>query len=388
MYQSLIALERDFDRHLGHPRVRLEDHPAIPARAAQWSRAVWTAAAAERPLILGRAQVQRGLDIALRPIFICGTHRSGTTLVRDLLDGHPTLAVLPSEATFFTSSRRALSRHAPERWLELLGCEWLRRLANPIHQAPYWVLGRSSPEHSPYVHFARCLMAWWPVAMRHVGATASSWPLTAIALAYAQCTGGLGDASCIRHWAEKSPTNERFLDRLRMEFPRGRVIHVIRHPLAVLASRAREARNAGQASLPLRRIARDLERSYRIAAERARAPTDDRYLLVRYEDLLATPPLAVERLAGFLGIDVLPILLQPTVASLPVASNSSFHEDAIPGRIEPGPEQPHIETLSRAARERICAILGDSAAQLGYQTAPVPAWRRTVLRVAARLCVP
>ncbi len=387
MYESLIARERDFDRHLGHPRVRLEDHSVLPTRAAQWSRAVWAAAQAEGPVVLGRAEVSRGLDVARRPIFICGTHRSGTTLVRDLLDGHPALAVLPSEGTFFTGSGRALSRHAPARRLELLGGEWLRRLANPIHQAPYWVLGRSSQEHSPYVYFARCLMAWWPLARWHVGATASSWPLTAIALTYAQCTGGLSDASCIRYWAEKSPTNERFLDRLHAQFPDGRVIHVIRHPLAVLASREQEARNAGQIAPPLRRIARDLERSYRIAARRARETADHRYFLLRYEDLLAAPRHAVERLAAFVGIDVLPVLLQPTVAGLPVASNSSFHEDAIPGRIEPGPAQPRIEALSRAARERIAAILGDAAAQLGYEIARVPAWRRTVLRVAARLGV-
>lgn len=388
MYESLIALEREFDRCLTHPRVRLEDCPAIPARAAQWSRAVWTAAEAEGPLTPGRMEVSRGLDVARRPIFICGAHRSGTTLVRDLLDAHPALAVLPSEGTWFTASRRILRRHPPARRLELLGCEWLRRLANPIHQAPYWVLGHSSREYSPYVHFARCLMAWWPIARRHIGATASSWPLTAVALAYAHCTGRLSDLACIRHWAEKSPTNERFLTRLHAQYPRGRVIHVIRHPLAVVASRAQEARNTGGDAWPLRRVIRDLERSYRIAAGRARAAEDPRYLLVRYEDLLAAPRLAIERLAGFLGIDVLPILLEPTVAGLPVASNSSFHADAIPGRIEPGPAQPRIEALSRPARERIAAMLGDTAAQLGYEVTPVPAWRRTVLRVAARLGVP
>lgn len=388
MYQSLISLERDFDGHLGHPRVRLDEQPLIPALAVQWSQAVWAAAQAEGPVVLGRTEVSRGLDVARRPIFICGAHRSGTTLVRDLLDGHPALAVLPSEGTFLTSSRRPLSRHVPARRLEVLGGEWLRRLANPIHQAPYWVLGRSSAQHSPYVYFARCLMAWWPVAKRHLGATASSWPLAAIALAYTQCTGGLSDSSCILHWAEKSPTNERFLDKLQREFPRGRVIHVIRHPLAVLASRGQEARNAGQTSLPLLRIARDLERSYRIAVRRSRQAADQRYLLLRYEDLLAAPQRAIERLGAFLGIGVLPLMLEPTVAGLPVASNSSFHEDSIPGHIEPAPAHARIEALSPAARERLAAIVGDSAAQLGYQIAPVPAWRRTVLRVAARLGVP
>jgi hypothetical protein len=231
-------------------------------------------------------------------------------------------------------------------------------------------------------------MAWWPIASRRLGATASSWPLAAVALAYAHCTHGLCDPACNRHWAEKSPTNERFLARLLTEFPRGRVIHVIRHPLAVLASRVREATNLGESGVPLWRIARDLERSYRIAARQSHEAADPRYLLLRYEDLLAAPRLSVERLAGFLDIDLLPVLLSPTVAGLPAASNSSFHEGAIPGRIEPQSAQPRTEELGGAARERLSALLGDAAARVGYEIAPPPLWRRTVLRVAARLGVP
>lgn len=388
MYASLIALEHSLDRLLAHPRVRPADCRALPAAAARWSAAVWAAAEAVGPVALGPAEVSRGLDVASRPIFVCGAHRSGTTLLRDLLDGHPALAVLPSEGTYLTSSRRILRRRAPGRRLELLGCEWLRRLANPIHQAPYWALGRSSEEHSPYVYFARCLMAWWPIARRHVGATASCWPLVAIALAYAQCTGGLSEAACVRHWAEKSPTNERFLTRLLAEFPRARIVQVIRHPLGVLASRAQEARNAGQVSWPLRRIVRDLERSYRIAAARPHRFADDRYLLVRYEDLLGSPGRCVERLAAFLDIELLPVLLEPTVAGLPAASNSSFREDAIAGRIEPAPAHPRTEALDPATRAGLGAVLGSAAAQLGYELGPVPGWARTVPRVAARLALP
>lgn len=388
MYETLIALERSLDRHLACPRVRPQDCRAIPEVARRWSEAVWAAAEAAGPAALGREELSRGLDLARQPVFICGAHRSGTTLVRDLLDSHPALAVLPSEGTFLTGSQRALRRCAPARRLALLGCEWLRRLANPIYQAPYWVLGRSSEVCSPYVCFARHLMAWWPVAMRYVGATASCWPLTAVALAYAQSTRGL-DGSCgVRLWAEKTPTNERFLERLCAEFPRGRIIHVIRHPLAVLASREQEARNADEGPLPLRRIAKDLERSYQVAAARGRSVANGRYLLIRYEDLLATTQRSVERLAGFLDIEPLPILLAPTVAGRPAASNSSFDGDAVPGRIEPGSARLRAAAPSAAGSERLRALLSDAAAQHGYELAPVPAWRRTVLRAAAWLGSP
>ena len=35
------------------------------------------------------------------PIFLLGSHKSGTSLLRSLLDGHPDLDVLPREAHFF-----------------------------------------------------------------------------------------------------------------------------------------------------------------------------------------------------------------------------------------------------------------------------------------------
>jgi hypothetical protein len=363
--------------------VRPEDYRALPPAALRWSEAVWAAAEAGGPAALGRAEVRLGLEIARRPIFICGAHRSGTTLVRDLLDNHPALSVLPSEGTFFTSSRWYLARHAPGRRLGLLGREWLRRLANPIHQAPYWVLGRSAEDDSPYVHFARCLMAWWPIARRYVGVSASSWPLAAIALAYAQCTGGLNESSCVRNWVEKSPTNERYIARLQREYPRARVVHVVRHPLAVLASREEELRIADGGRLPARRIARSLERSYRIAA-RSGDGDDGHYLLMRYEDLLEKPRESVARLAAFLGIEPMPSLLEPSVAGRPAASNSSFRADAIPGHIEPGGASG-VHSLNRQVRERLCVVLGDAAARLGYELEPIPVRRRVALRFATLL---
>ena len=214
--------------------------------ATQWSEAIWAEAKIAGPLHLSQNEIARGLAIAHHPIHVCGVHRSGTTLVRDLLDSHPALAVLPSEGTFFTNFKGHLRRLPPESWQRHLGCDWLRRLANPIHQAPYWLLGRSTEEMSPYLEFARSLMAWWPLARENLGNRASSWPLTAVGLAYAHCTGGLQTRARTQFWAEKTPTNERFIDCLRTEMPGAMVIHVIRHPYAVFASHKQAMRDAGE----------------------------------------------------------------------------------------------------------------------------------------------
>src|ERR1700684_3767546 len=95
------------------------------------------------------------------------------------------------------------------------------------------------------VEFARALMAWWPLAEERISAIAS-WPLVAVALAYAHCTHGFRAHSRVERWAEKTPTNERFLGRLRSEFPRAKLIHVVRHPFAVYASYKYEKQQVGQ----------------------------------------------------------------------------------------------------------------------------------------------
>jgi Sulfotransferase family len=381
---DIVCLERQYDSYLARPRVALHTARELSSAAARWSAAVWTAASAAGPLELAQHEIARALDIARRPVFVCGVHRSGTTLVRDLLDGHPALAILPAEGTFFTNLERRLRRQPREAWLQSVGCEWLRRLANPIHQEPYWLLGPSSESRSPYVVFARALMAWWPIAEEHVGDQVSSWPLVAVVLAYAHCSDGFSPASTLRRWGEKTPKNERFLERLRREFPEAKVIHVIRHPFAVYASHKHAERNAGQRFGHARQVLRDLQMSYGIALAQSSESPSSQYLLIRYEDLLETRSRTVDRLAAFLGIEPHPTLLEPTAGGLPARSNSSFTADAVPGRVYPT-HQRWREALTRSDCERISAVVGNAAKAFGYELTTVPRWRARFLRFVTQI---
>jgi hypothetical protein len=384
MPASIVHLEQQLDRCLSRPRVTADDARALPGAAARWAAAVWAAAGAAGPVELANDEVARGFDVARRPVFICGAHRSGTTLIRDMLDNHPALTVLPAEGTFFTNLELRLQRQPQRQWLEFLGCEWLCRLANPIHQDPYWLLGRSAADRSPYVDFARALMAWWPLAEQRMSHIVSSWPLVAVALAYAHCTGGFAANSLLQRWAEKTPTNERFLKRLRSEFPDAKLIHVVRHPFAVYASHKFEKQQMGRMFRNARRVLRDLGLSYRVALEQSCDRRSDHYLLIRYEDLLESTHTRVEKLAAFLNIEPLPILMQPTAAGLPVPSNSSFTTEAVPGRLNSAHHR-WTTTLTRSDRERLTAVVGESAASLGYELPPVAPWRARLFRLAARI---
>lgn len=374
---NIADLEERLDQLLPRPRVR--DFAAAHRAAVTWSGAVWSVAEAAGPLILTASEIERAFAIARRPVFVLGVHRSGTTLTRDLLDHHPALAVLPAEGTMFTNFEWHLQRLEPGDWPRFLGREWLRRLANPINQHPYWLLGRSSGEGSPYVDFARALMAWWPLVEATLQRRISSWPLVAIALAYAHCTTGF---LTVRRWVEKTPTNERFLTRLVAEFPEAKLIHLVRHPYAVYASHRRAARCPGGPSNDGNRILHQMRLSYQEATNRSGRPASDSYLLLRYEDLLEDTAASVNQMAAFLGIQPLPVMMQPTANGIPTPSNSSFGDDGVAGRLNRRPPGDAFGVLTRHDRERLSAMMGDPAAKLGYRLVPLPAWRRKLLRMA------
>ncbi|OOG56557.1 sulfotransferase [Rhodanobacter sp. C03] len=379
---NIVDLEAQLDQQLQRPRVTNLD--GVRQAATAWSHAVWSFAESTGPAILTASEIEHAFAIARQPVFVFGAHRSGTTLVRDLLDHHPALSVLPAEGTMLTNFAWHLKRLEPDGRMRFFGCEWLRRLANPINQHPYWLLGRSSSEGSPYVEFARALLAWWPLVETRLGPRTTSWPLVATALAYAHCTSGFRTASPLERWVEKTPTNERFLARLMAEFPEARLLHVIRHPFAVYASSRQAVRNSGLASSEESRILRQMRLSYREAASRHVRPASGSYLLVRYEDLLEDTADSVHRMASFLGIQPLPIMMQPTANGIPTSSNSSFDTHVVAGKLNRRPADDAFNALTRRDRERLSAMLADDAGKLGYPLAPLPALRRQLLQIRIR----
>jgi hypothetical protein len=359
-------LEGAFNQLL--PERRLESRPGADLLSAgdHWSRAVWAAAVEAGPYPVDDGERARGLRLARQPIFVCGAHRSGTSLVRDLCDGHPQLVVLPAEGGFFTAMQTQLERLSPAEKPGFVGREWLRRLANPSNQAPYWLLGRTTEHHSPYLIFARKLMAWWSILEEDLKAAPSLQPLVAVVLAYASCLGGSGIGDRAKRWLEKTPTNERYLDRLWAEFPAARVVHVVRHPVHIYASRKMlEERFLGALRSP-RQVLEDLACSFQVAVENRVQKGGREYLLVRYENLVSEPETVMGQLAAFLKIEPDPCLLVPSVAGKPAYANSSFSRDKRPGSIHPAERSNPRTHLTKREQNLVAAYTAEFALTLGY----------------------
>jgi hypothetical protein len=152
----------------------------------------------------------------------------------------------------------------------------------------------------------------------------------------------------------------------------------------VYASHKYEKQQLGRKFRNTKRVLRDLGLSYRVALEQGCNHRSDHYQLIRYEDLLESTHTLVEKLAAFLNIEPLPILMQPTAAGLPVPSNSSFTTEAVPGCLNSAHHR-WTTTLTRSDRERLTSVVGESATSLGYDLPAVAPWRARLFRLAARI---
>jgi hypothetical protein len=364
MTLRILELEERLNHLLPQFRLEGKPNPALLTAAKKWSEAVWEFAEREVAHPFTDEVIEHGLRLSHNPIHICGVHRSGTTLVRDLLDGHPSLSVLPSEGSFFTNTQKHLKKLPQKQWQKFIGCEWLRRLANSINQPPYWLLGRSTEQESPYVFFARSLMAWRQIVEERFKKEIFQQPLLSVVLAYTYALGKGTINPQLQYWVEKTPTNEKFLDRLWKEFPSAKVIHVVRHPVAVYASRKKLEEQITDSSFSPRNTLRDMAVSYRTAVENTNQ--NENYFVLKFEDLVEHPSKVMKRLAEFLHIEFLPILLQPTVAGIPSLSNSSFNRSDTRGEILTTSALIPTDFLTMKEQKVLSVVAGEDARTLGY----------------------
>ena len=361
MYSEIVKLEGVFDSLL--PAQKLIESPKkeLLKAARAWSEEVWKASELSGKLPLNSEEIKRGQTLIKHPVFVCGAHRSGTTLVRDLLDAHPALTVLPSEGSFRTHLGPVFDQMLYEKRAAFLGQEWLRRLANPINQPPYWLLGHSTPESSPYVEFARAFSSWYAIAKKENKSKISMWPHLAVILAYATCFKESGNGLNTKYWVDKTPTNERYLHQIWREFPDAKIIHIVRNPVEVLLSYKRAA-----PSMNIRVCLKNLESSYKIALRQSRS-NKSRYLLLHYEDLCEKPQASIAYISDFLQIEELPSLFIPTVNGKFAKANSSFNSSLPEGRIIKTPRRSSNEGLRAVEEEYLSAYLSESASKFGYQ---------------------
>jgi hypothetical protein len=223
-------------------------------------------------------QVQRIQPEAMEPIFVLGRQHSGNTMLTTLLGKVPGVLSVPSEGGFF-EIQRELDALPPE--------ERARRTARRIRDDGVRMMLRS-PEVDGDMEMWNDITPVMEEAA-HQGASATELYV----LGMQQVLHRLRK----ERWVQKGTSYIFLVDDILQTFPRARLIFLARNPLDLAASTARR----NQTSRHTLRLALGWNRGVKRAL-RLRAEQPERFLLLRYEDLVRHPELVIREACTFCGL--------------------------------------------------------------------------------------
>lgn len=259
-----------------------------------------------------------------RPIFVLGVHKSGTSLLRSLLSGHPAVFAIPFESHFFPISgrwveypfQRTLPGHAatPGEFRDR-AVAWIRE----SNAASFPFADNTATDILDADAFAaelERLLTASPADGEDIRALFSAYVR---AIHHALGRGDLEDGIRV---VEKSVENAEFATELQEVFPGASFVHIVRNPYAVVTSfrRSRSARGypwLGKIYTALWSGHYHLQRNRRLI---------ERYHVMRYEDLLRAPRRTMERAAEAVDLPFRDELLSPTYLGSRWEGNSSSGE--------------------------------------------------------------
>jgi hypothetical protein len=276
-----------------------------------------------------------------RPVMVLGVSRSGTTLLKEMLDSHSQLAI-PTESYFVPQLWDRHSRNFdPAAFLDDVG-----RLA----RVKEWGV---RPDD---------VRQWLPE-----NATAADG-IRAIYRSYADARGK-------PRYGDKTPSYMQSLDLLDRVFSEAQYVHLVR-----------DGRDAGLSFLAMRRKPRfNLARprgiasfasQWKLEVEGARELGGrlgpECYHELRYEDLVREPEAQLHRVASFLGLE-----FEPGMLAYHAGVDASTLQDHPLLAKPPTPDTRRWqEQLSPADAQIFEAIAGDTLSALGYERAcPEPSSR-------------
>jgi hypothetical protein len=278
--------------------------------------------------------------------FIIGFERSGTTLLRAIVDAHPDIAVGP-ESPF-------VANLAPQ-WAGDRGLDVEALVADLVAD---W-------------QFHRWLMAPDDVRAVLTDAAPADYPdaVRALFASWAEREGK-------PRYGDKTPRNLLWIDRLAELFPEARFVHLIRDGRDVAASYAAEF------PLPVPRAIQRWARRLRIGRAAGAALGPDRYREIRYEDLVADPEPVVREVCELFELSFDPTMLrhEEQVDRLFGRMLDISHHQRVALPVTPGLRD--WRTQMSPEDVALCEeAAGDLLAELGYELSGAP----PSLRARARM---
>ena len=231
---------------------------------------------------------RRGEIASTAPVFIVGSGRCGTTLLRLILNRHHALAILGEPSPFSKSRRYGPLFHAPS--LDRFCKDWTVTLL------------KSSP-HPDMMQSA---------ALRRKLATAACYA-EAIDLAASHYAAIEGKT----RWGYKAPEDVQRLKEIVTTFPNAKILHVTRDPRAVVHSFLVKEKRAFH-SINLYYVAKYWAKCERLA-DRFEGFAPQKIKRIRYENLVERPEATVRDICSYIGVDFEDHMLEVSASAMEYA---------------------------------------------------------------------
>lgn len=253
-------------------------------------------------------------------IFIVGVSRSGTTLMRKILNASDSIAIamenhflghlIPSEG----------ARHKFRKFGDLSEDRNVQRLVDYIYSDEFLNSSRYRNASSLWRWLVRRVEKQEFLRRILESDRSERGLFTVMMQAFAEHEGK-------PIMGEKTPAHIRYVPTIFQWFPQGRVIHMLRDPRGVFVSELRRRRKQ-PASVPYRLLKRLgllkpfillqvtlvwYESIYRYLKHSRRYP--DNYYLLKFEDLVSSPEYHIREVCHFLGVEFQEKMLQQVVVS-------------------------------------------------------------------------
>ena len=252
------------------------------------------------------------------PIFILGAHKSGTSLLRSLFNGHSQLYTIPFETHYFQLANHWVDyEYRKQRPKNLNKVDFIQSFCSYIHTRNTiednlgggTAMGRLN-EQTFKENFSQLEIAWSDKQK------------------YEQYIESIflsetGKSINMQRVVEKSVINPEFASTLNKFFPKAKFIHIVRNPYSNIVS-FRKFKSINGRFPALNRIIKSLYNSYYFLYKNQR--TIENYTTIRYEDLLLNTEQEVRKLCDFLDLPFEKNMLAPTSNGKPWKGNSTTGE--------------------------------------------------------------
>ena len=274
----------------------------------------------------------------IRPIFIIGTPRSGTTLLRFMLSSHPEIYI-PEETGFIPFLRK------PEQLKEPLSQIEVEQLLQRIGQLNY--LWRDIvPEIKVfYQNLAEPTLTNILDALFHR------------MIAEQQAS----------RWGDKTPLYVRHIPLIAQIFPGAQFIHVIRD--------GRDATLSAQKKWGLSKfwymdnyyLLQNWVANVSTGLRDGRKLSEDRYLEIRYEQLVREPELILSKICDFLNETYNPMMVAQSQLARRVGPGPDGHTEVMQSISTASVERWHSE-MTLFEQKMAYRIAGALLSELGYES--------------------